>query len=214
MQSCIVKFPSTKPAPSAGFYARRLAIYEQTLGAPVYTFTDTAELRIDVHTFGRDFVPDREQGTDEGYVLLTDGMSERRMPLVDHIGNQTKRRAELIWYVREPTPEMCAALRWLANLPFVDSTCFKSGDRVLMPTSPVAATDFRTFLFLTPVIQPERGMAEAFKVAGEPVEILIVNLISDRELAFIKADGLKAFLDLLDENDYPPVFDPSRKSYV
>jgi hypothetical protein len=26
--------------------------------------------------------------------------------------------------------------------------------------------------------------------------------------------GLDAFLDLLDENDHPPIFDPSRRSYV
>jgi hypothetical protein len=46
------------------------------------------------------------------------------------------------------------------------------------------------------------------------VEVLTVNLISDREYALIKNKGLDAFLDLLDENDYPTIFDPSRKSYL
>ena len=46
------------------------------------------------------------------------------------------------------------------------------------------------------------------------MEILTVNLISDREYGLIKNGGLDAFLDLLDESDYPPIFDPSRRSYV
>ncbi|WP_426535168.1 suppressor of fused domain protein [Bradyrhizobium sp. McL0615] len=46
------------------------------------------------------------------------------------------------------------------------------------------------------------------------MEILTVNLISDREYELIKRDGLDTFLDLLDENDYPAIFDPARKSYV
>ena len=74
--------------------------------------------------------------------------------------------------------------------------------------------DFRTFLFLTPVITPDQQIAEALSIAGDPVEILTVNLISDREVALIKSEGLDAFLDLLDENYYPPIFDPMRKSYV
>ncbi|MCS3501038.1 hypothetical protein M2189_000009 [Bradyrhizobium japonicum] len=46
------------------------------------------------------------------------------------------------------------------------------------------------------------------------MEILTVNLISRQELELIKSRGLDPFLDLLDEHDYPPIFDPARKSYV
>ncbi|MHC2341036.1 suppressor of fused domain protein [Bradyrhizobium barranii] len=126
----------------------------------------------------------------------------------------TKPRAELMWYVREPTPEICANLRWLANLPFIDTTWFGFGHRVAMPAPPMAGTEFQTFLFLTPIIGPDKSIAEALEIAGDPVEILTVNLISDRELALIKSEGLDPLLDLLDENDYPPIFDPARKSYV
>ena len=119
-----------------------------------------------------------------------------------------------MWYVREPTPEIGTTLRWLASLPFIDDTWFAFGHRVPMPEPPVAGTDFRTFLFLTPIIKPDQRIAEQLSVAGDPVEILTVNLISDREYELIRNDGLDAFLDLLDENDYPPIFDPARKSYV
>lgn len=204
---------SSESTRSANAYQQRLAIYEQELDEPEHSFTDIGELRIDIHAFGRDFVPDCEEGSDEGYVLLTNGMSERRMPSTDRTG-AIKPRAELMWYVREPTQEICTNLRWLARLPFVDQTSFAFGDRVPMPTPPIVGSDFRTFLFLTPIIGPDKRTAEALNVAGDEVEIFTVNLISDRELNLIKTEGLDAFLDLLDENDYPPIFDPTRRSYV
>ena len=83
-----------------------------------------------------------------------------------------------------------------------------------MPAPPVPGTDFKTFLFLTPIIAPDQRIAEALSVAGDPVEVLTVNLISDREYELIKKEGVDGFLDLLDETDYPPIFDPSRRSYV
>jgi hypothetical protein len=198
-------------SPSPDLYRQRLAIYENELDEPEYSFTDSAERCIDIHAFGRDFMPVCQEGSDEGYVLLTNGMSEQRMPGVR--GN-AKPRAELMWYVREPTPEICDNLRWLANLPFIDSTWFGFGHRVALPRPPVAGTEFQTFLFLTPIIGPDKQIAEALEIAGDPVEVLTVNLISRQELGLIKTRGLDPFLDLLDDNDYPPIFDPARKSYV
>ncbi|MDI3566348.1 suppressor of fused domain protein [Bradyrhizobium sp. Arg816] len=213
MLSRLAKFMSgsSQPSHAADLYRQRLTIYERELDEPEHSFTDSAERRIDIHAFGRDFVPMCEEGSDEGYVLLTNGMSEQRMPGVH---GDAKPRAELMWYVREPTKEICANLRWLANLPFIDTTWFGFGQRVAMPWPPVAGTDFQTFLFLTPVIGPDKQIAEALEIAGDPVEILTVNLISHQELALIKSEGLDPFLDLLDENEYPPIFDPKRKSYV
>ncbi|PDT90292.1 Suppressor of fused protein (SUFU) [Bradyrhizobium sp. Y36] len=202
---------STEPSLAADFHRQRLAIYESELGEPEHTITDSADRRIDIHAFGRDFVPACQEGSDEGYVLLTNGMSEQRMP---GVRGDSKLRAELMWYVREPTPDVCDNLRWLANLPFIDTTWFGFGHRVALPRPPVAGTEFQTFLFLTPIIGPDKSIAETLEIAGDPVEILTVNLISDRELGLIKSRGLDPFLDLLDENDYPPIFDPARKSYV
>lgn len=202
---------SNQPSEAADFYRHRLTIYERELDEPEYSFRDSAERRIDIHAFGRDFVPECQEGSDEGYVLLTNGMSEQRMPGAH---GDAKPRAELMWYVREPTPGICANLHWLANLPFIDSTWFGFGHRVAMPAPPVAGSDFQTFLFLTPIIGPDQRIAEALEIAGDPVEILTVNLISRQELELIKSEGLDAFLDLLDENDHPPIFDPARKSYV
>jgi hypothetical protein len=139
-------------------------------------------------------------------------MSELRMAVPARA--EAKCRAELMWYVRDATPEISTTLRWLASLPFVDNTWLGFGHRVPMPEPPVPGTDFKTFLFLTPIIAPDQRIAEQLSIVGDPVEILTVNLISDREYGLIKNEGLDAFLDLLDENDHPPIFDPSRRSYV
>ena len=206
-------FDRGQPADASDSYKRRLAIYQSELDEPEFTSRDPGDRRIDVHAFGRDFVPDCEEGSDEGYVLLTNGMSEQRMA-VPAQAKEAKARAELIWYVREGTTEICSNLRWLASVPFIDNTWFGFGHRVPMPAPPVRGTDFKTFLFLTPIIAPDQRIAEQLSIAGDPVEILTVNLISDREYELIKNEGLDTFLDLLDENDYPPIFDPARKSYV
>ena len=205
-------FNRGQPADSAGSHLQRLAIYERELGEREYTFSDASDRRIDVHAFGRDFVPDCEEGSDEAYVLLTNGMSEQRMAVPAQA--EAKPRAELMWYIRDATSEISTTLRWLASVPFIDNTWFGFGHRVPMPAPPLPGTDFKTFLFLTPIITPDQRIAEALSVAGDPVEILTVHLISDREYALIKNEGLDAFLDLLDENDYPPIFDPARRSYV
>jgi hypothetical protein len=65
-------FNRDKSATPADPHALRLAAYERELGEPE---SDPGDRRLD----GRDFVPDCEEGSDEGYVLLTNGMSEQRM---------------------------------------------------------------------------------------------------------------------------------------
>jgi hypothetical protein len=59
-----------------------------------------------------------------GYVLLTNGMSNRRMNVPPDVDPDTPRRAELMWYVRQPTNQIVAMLCWLAKLPFLDKTSF------------------------------------------------------------------------------------------
>ena len=200
--------------PSVDSHALRLSTYITELDEPEHTFPDDSSDRIDIHAFGRDFEP-REDRSDEGYVLVTNGMSDRRMMLpASGLNGDEKSRAELMWYVRTPTPEIVGHLRWLARLPAIDSTWFGFGHRVPMPTPPLQDCAFKTFLFLTPIIGPDKRIAETLSADGEPVDILTVNLVSDAEYRLIKQEGLGSFLDLLDDRDYPPIFDPARPSYV
>jgi hypothetical protein len=197
----------------------RLALYQEQLGAVDLEFGDKRNgshqsERIDVVGFERDFAEICEPGSDLGYVLLTNGMSNRRMNAPGNIDPDTPKRSELIWYVREPTRQIVTTLRWLAELPFLDDTWFNFGLRVPMPEPPITGCDFQTFLFLTPIIRRDRELAEALRIENEPVTLLTVHLISEAEYRLIRANGLDPLLDLFDERAYPPIFDPNRPSYI
>ncbi|MEW6640899.1 MAG: suppressor of fused domain protein [Pseudomonadota bacterium] len=205
-------FGSGSREADATHHAYRRAVYESELGSPEHCFPDAVPGGIEILGFGRDFsVTDAE---DEGYVLVTNGMSDRRMAIPPQAEGEVKRRAELMWYVREPTPDIVAAMRWLAQLPGIDKTWLGFGHRIPMPVPPLPGSDFRTYLLLTPIIAPDQRLAEQLSIAGEAVDILTVNLISDAEYRLIQQAGLDPFLDLLDDNDHPPIFDPGRASYV
>lgn len=202
-----------KPASPDTPHTYRRAAYEVELDEPDLVFPGTGPDGVEILAFGRDFGACGPE--DIGYVLLTNGMSDRRMTLpVASLGDGATPRAELMWYVREPTSDIVDTMRWLANYPFLDSTWLGFGHRIPMPDPPLQGSDFRTFLFLTPIIKPDERIAASLVIDGERVDILTVNLISDDEYALIKAGGLDDFLDLLDDNDYPPILDLDRRSYV
>ncbi|MBV9874572.1 MAG: suppressor of fused domain protein [Verrucomicrobia bacterium] len=197
----------------------RLALYQEHLGTVGLEFADERNGsdetdRIDVLGFERDFIESCEPGSDLGYVLLTNGMSNRRMNVPTDVDPDTPRRAELIWYVRKPTSQIVTMLRWLAELPFLDNTWFNFGLRVPMPEPPIAGCEFRTFLFLIPIIRRDQELAEALRIENDPVTLLTVHLISEAEYQLIRANGLDPLLDLFDEHNYPPIFDPDRPSYI
>jgi hypothetical protein len=206
-------------ANSQAFNDYRLERYQEQLGTIDLEFGDKRNgsgesERIDVLGFERDFAEICKPGSDLGYVLLTNGMSNRRMNVPSHIDPDTPRRAELIWYVRQPTKQMVTTLRWLAELPFLDDTWFNLGLRLPMPEPPISGCEFQTFLFLTPIIRGDQELAEALRIGNDPVTLLTVHLISEAEYGLIRTNGLDPLLDLFVERDYPPIFDPNRPSYV
>lgn len=201
-----------KAVPTRSRKDRREA-YETFLEEPEYVFEGKDDTDTLVEAYGRDFAP--EGSVDESYVLLSNGMSDQQMAIPEGAGEEgIKPRAELMWYVREPTPEIVANLRWLTQFPFIDKTFIGFGHRIPMPTPPLSDCPFKTFLFLRPIICDDELLSDTVFVDNEKVDILTVHLISDAEYAFIKSKGLDPFLDMLDENDYPPIFDPKRPSYI
>ncbi|MGJ7608145.1 suppressor of fused domain protein [Variovorax sp. LT1R20] len=188
---------------------------------PEQTFLDSAdaEHRVDIHAFGRNFVEDcdADGSDDEGYVLVTNGMSDRLMPAPPGgVPEGMTRAAELVWYVRNLNPEYISNLRWLAKLPAFDRFFLASGHRVPMPEPPLSFCGFQTFFFLTPIYGPDARMLSGVTVdEGEAIATLTVNLISEAEYALVKREGgFGELLDLFDANDHPMVFDPQRISYV
>jgi hypothetical protein len=193
---------------------------------PEQTFLDSAdaEHRVDIHAFGRNFVEDcdadggdNDDNNNEGYVLVTNGMSDRLMPTPPGgVPEGMTRAAELVWYVRDLNPEYISNLRWLAKLPAFDRFFLASGHRVPMPEPPLSFCGFQTFFFLSPIYRPDARMLSGVTVdEGETVATLAVHLISEAEYALVKREGgFGELLDLFDANDHPMVFDPQRSSYV
>lgn len=196
---------------------------------PEQTFLDSADAahRVDIHAFGRNFVEDcgdedgedGEDGAadDEGYVLVTNGMSDRLMPVPPGgVPEGASRAVELIWYVRDLHPEYIANLRWLAKLPDFDRFFLGLGHRVPMPEPPLSFCPFQTFFFLSPIYRPDERLLSGVAVdEGQTVATLTVHLISEAEYALVKREGgFGELLDLFDANDHPMVFDPQRSSYV
>ncbi|RVD23467.1 suppressor of fused domain protein [Mesorhizobium sp. M4B.F.Ca.ET.017.02.2.1] len=207
------RFPAGRP-PGSGdsnnFY--RKSVYTKELGEPQSIFPRNGSDDVEVLAFPRDFSLIDPAGN--GFVLLTNGMSDRRMATPSTAGENIERRAELMWYVREPDSNIISNLKWLAEYPFIDNTWLGFGHRIEMPWSPVSGTDFRIFMFLTPIIAPDKRIAEALTIDDDDVTILCVHLISAAEYEFIKTVGLDPFLDMLDKRHYPTVLDPKRTSYV
>jgi hypothetical protein len=80
---------------------QRLSKYEKWLGTADLRFQDNAEPLegsdpVDVIGFQRDFGESCQAGSDAGYVLVTDGMSNSRMNVPPDIDPTTPRRAELL----------------------------------------------------------------------------------------------------------------------
>lgn len=187
------------------------------LGDPDHIDSDSDRLNpIDIYAFGRNFIEECEEdaGDDEGYVLVTCGMSDTLMNVPESAEDESK-AVELIWYVRNLDPNYFSNLRWLARLPSIDGTWLGLGHTVPMPQPPLSFCDFQCFLLLPPISRTDRHVFQGLESHRDPIGTLAVHLISPAEYQLVKTnEGLDQFLDLLDENDYPRIFDPNRTSYV
>lgn len=195
----------------------RLATLIEELGEPDHLLRDDdLDFPVDIYAFGRDFGDcDDDDDHDEGYVLVTHGMSDKLMHRRADSEDDESLAVELIWYVREVTDDYVHYLRWLAKLPQIDETWFGSGHTVPMPEAPLGNCAFKTFFLMSPIIDTDKYLLSEFQNSAHDVEMLTVNLISDAEYALVKTnDGLNQFFDLLDEKNYPTIHDPARASFV
>lgn len=206
-------------ADDATLAAMRLRAMASELGEPDHMDLDEdPTLRVNIYAFGRNFVEECDVGAadQEGYVLVTSGMSDRLMRGPADAELDETLATELVWNVPDLHPAYFTTLRWLAKLPETDSTWFGQGHTVPMPTPPLEGCPFKTFLFLPPIIRTDRELYAHLEHAGHPIGTLCVHMISDGEYALVRnnEEGLGEFLDLLDDNDHPHVFNPARIPYV
>lgn len=204
-------------AADSNMMSRRLKAMVDALGDADHFDEDTdTDYPVHVYAFARNFVEEgNDAPDDEGYVLVTSGMSDRAMHVPVEAMDEQSPFIELIWYVRDLNPEYVHYLRWLAKLPQIDSTWFSSSHRVPMPKPPLSFCAFKTFMFLTPISRTDDNLLKDIEIGGHVIETLCVHLISEAEYAFVKTDhGFNSFMDILDNHDYPLIFDPKRKSYL
>ena len=197
----------------------RLRAMADELGEPDHIDLDAdAAFRISIYAFGRNFIEECDSDAEdrEGFVLVTSGMSERLMAVPQGAAVDETMAIELVWYVPNLDPVYFSTLRWLAKLPDIDQTWFGHGHTIPMPAAPIPGCPFQTFLLLPPVIRTDRELFEHIDQNGHDIATLCVHLISPGEYALVKnnEEGLGEFLNLLDDNDYPHVFDPARNTYV
>lgn len=205
---------------------KRIKLYESYLGEIDQLFKETSDNEpssalpaIDILAFERDFSTDEDE-EDPGWVLITSGMSDRRMTLDADAEDEAKadaslrRRAELVWYVREPKPEYLAHLRWLAKFPFLDATWLGFGHTIPLPEPIFSSSKLTTSLLLTPIIAPEQSIAAELLIDEDPVEILVVHLLTNDEHRLKQESGVDAILDLFDDNDYPLILNERRLSLI
>ena len=194
----------------------RSTLYREAHGKPAEIFRPAGHLAIEAFEFDFSAAEDEE---DAGFVLFTNGMSDRRMQLDAEAASavadgSVKQRAELVWYVRDLAETYIDSLFWLAEFPFIDATWLGWGHTVIMPTPIVKGSALTAFFLLTPIIGRHTQLAEKLRVAGDPVELLVVHLLTAQEYSLKKKEGANAILDLFDANHYPLVLDPDRESYV
>ena len=194
----------------------RSRLYRKVHGKPAQVF-EAEDGGVVIEAYAFDFSPGEDE--DLGWVLFTNGMSDRCMPLDEAAAEgfargEVKRRAELVWYVRDLDRRWVDELRWLAEYPFLDETWLGHGHTIAMPDPIVPGTVLTAFLLLGPILRPHQRIAEALSVAGDPVELLVVHLLTTQEHALKKREGVNALLDLFDARAYPLVLDPQRASLV
>jgi hypothetical protein len=197
---------------TAGFGPARESVYQRLFGEALNVSHELIPLvpHVDVYSFRRTIV------NQEVYTLVTGGMSDLPMALPSAAAGMPK-RVELIFYCSEPREEYIGTLRWLAHFPHTYKTCVGCGHTIPNgnPPEPFWGSDcLDTILFLPPIVQRDRNLADDLILGGDPVSFLWVVPITGSECNLKLQKGLAALMDLFSQHRHPHVFDPARKSYV
>jgi hypothetical protein len=154
---------------------------------------------IDVHTY----LPNRDRPF---FTLVTGGMSDLPMPGAP----AGRRRAELVLYVDTVRTAEAQLLSKVAHYPFDEKTRLGWGHTADFRWHPILDALF----FYAPPVEADAALDERLVIGGEGVSLLWVVPLSKSELQVKLDGGVEALADLLDDHDYPVVFDPDRLPYV
>jgi hypothetical protein len=122
-------------------------------------------------------------------------------------------RAEILLYASEASGWMFNVLKGLAEMPFDQSSFLHWGHTVPNGKPMTAQPSLLTnFFFFQPCMEAEDF--DQLVIEGDEVSILWMVPITDAELAYKRAHGANALLDLFAEHELSQVIDESRASLV
>ncbi len=151
------------------------------------------------------------------WTLVTSGMSDLRMTLPEGV-DPKHARAELVFYCDEPRPEYLGLLRIMAHFPHDNQTWLGHGHTMPngMPPEPLFAhtPGLSCVLFSYTIVRPDQLLGERLRIAGDPVNLLWVIPISERECQAKLDRGIDFLLEVFDKVRHPHVFAGDRRSYV
>lgn len=194
----------TEPARNAN--ESRLAAYGRLLGHATGRAEGPAGvdvLQVPPGFHGRDF-----------WTLLTSGLSDRRMAIPSDLGPEHA-RAELVLYVREPSPEHVRLLQTCAALAAEPETWLGHGHTIPngQPPAPLfPGSQLKVLLLLRTILEPDAFLSDHLTIEGDPVSLLWLVPITAAELDLKLLQGLPALFQRFDEGGLSHVLDEGRES--
>jgi hypothetical protein len=194
------------------YFKQRDTIYQEYFGNQydVYHEVIPYEPHIDILTF-----PPGHQNRNY-FTMVTSGMSDLNMQVPEDCPDDPV-RVELIFYCSVSNAEYKETLRTIAHFPHDYKTWIGPGHTIPNgdPPQPVwESLHLEYFLFLPALVNPEYKLGEKLIIQEIPVHFLWLVPISSSECEFLWKNGLRALLDVFKENNYLPVYDPGRKSFL
>jgi hypothetical protein len=173
---------------------------------------------IDIHVFP----PSTKLGRNY-FTLITSGMSDEKMNLPKGVDKQFA-RAEIIFYVSEDEtrkdqtekPWYVEAISFYAHFPFNFKTWLAFSHTLPNgnPPAPVVEGSILTTAIFLPAIFEPNQFTQDFKLDDEKVNFLWLTYLSDKETEFKLNDGMDKLADEFNQDNFPKVFNPFRKSIV
>lgn len=205
------------PPATLDFIAQREAVYERLFGPYALVYDDANPIsvpHIDV------YVHEPGHGGRDYYTLVTGGMSDRAMPVPADAPPELPRRTELVFYLpgdEAPRREFVAFLRQAARFVYDFDTWLTWGHTIPNgdPPQPIfAGSQFVSMLFLFPLIEPDRALADHLVLQGDPVGFLWPIPLTAAEQNYVHQFGTRALEEKFNEARLPFVFDEHRRSCV
>lgn len=202
----IFGFPETSTLP---FVEQRETEYVRRFGPYSQVYHELQPIIPHIDVYVHPPHSDREFTT-----LITGGMSDNAMPIPP---GPCSPRAELVLYVAAVTEEYVNLLRFLAQLPYKQSTWFSYGSTMTNGQPPQPIFDgsvLDCYVFIPSIIKSDCEISKSVVIADAPLQVLWVVPITSAERQLVMDHGMDKFYELLNKYNHPLVVDQSRKCYV